>query len=573
MIVLNNPLLNFGLQFLQRINLHSFLFCICLIVLGIFLVIPLGFLFAMAFLDTNNNFIGLQNFKLYLDDSLLLVSLKNTFVVSLTSTFFGVSFALICAYAILRTNLRGKKVFHHISMLPLFVPNLTYGLGLAFLFGKKGIITSFLGLDDFSIYGFTGIVIAQSIYIFPQSFLIIHLGLQSADYRLYEQAKIIGISPLKSFLYITLPNIKFSLLSAVLVSFILCFTDFGTPIIIGGGYSVLSIEIYKQIIGVQNLSMGATISIILFIPSLIIFWILKKAEKQTHVLSAKATKYQIDSHTLRDVIFGILASIPTFVILTIMFSVLLASLITLYPHDLSLTLAHFQIESSIDGLYTLKNSLIISLLTAVSGAIFVFIFGYLNKMNKSPILQNIANFLIIAPAALPGLVVGIAYILFFNKPDFQLDKDLYLSNIFYSLYGTFWIIVICNIIHFFSIPSLSVKNALAKIDNELEAVCESMGISKWGMLKRIYIPLCLPAILENFIYFFLNSMISISAIVFIYSTTNKMAAITIIHLDEKGYIEEAAALAILIMCINFIMKFLYEIVKSFIIKKILKETK
>lgn len=557
---------NFGLQFFRRINMQSFFFIICIAMLCLFLVVPLGFLFVMVFLDTNGNFVGLQNFILYLHDNTLLTSLRNTLFIALTSTCFGVGFAFICAYAILRTNLKYKKSFYNIAMLPLFVPNLMYGLGLVYLFGNKGILTTLFALEGFSIYGFLGIVIAQSIYIFPQSFLIIYLGLQSSDYRLYEQAKIMGISPFKSFLYITLPSIKFSLLSAILVSFILCFTDFGTPIIIGGGYSVLSTEIYKQIIGVQNFSMGATISIILFIPSLIAFVILKKVEKQTHSLSIKATEYKIDSHTLRDITFGIFASIPLLVVLVVMLAVLLASIIKLYPYDLSFTLTHFKMESSIDGLNTLSNSIFISLLTALFGTFFTFIFGYFNKMNKHKILNNIANFLIIAPAALPGLVLGISYILFFNKPDFEIRQNLYIINIFYALYRTFWIIVICNIIHFFSIPSLSVKNALCKIDNELELVGENVGISKWSMFKRVYMPLCLPTILENFMYFFLNSMVSISAIIFIYTTSNKMAAITIVHLDEKGYIEEAAALAILIVCINFAIQFIYTLIKNVLYK-------
>ena len=552
---------------LQALNIHSFLFIFCIVIVGIFLVIPLLFLLFYAFLDNNGNFVGLQNFRFYLSQGSLSASLKNTIFVSITSTCCGVGFALIFAYAILRTNIPYKKILYYIASFPLFVPNLMYGLGLVYLFGNKGILTTLFGLEDFSIYGFLGIIIAQSIYVFSQSFLILYLGLKSSDYRLYEQAKIMGISPFKSFLHITLPSIKLPLISAILVSFILCFTDFGTPIIIGGGYSVLSMEIYKQIIGTQNLSMGATLSLLMFIPSLIAFVILKKVEKRTQSISTKATHYRIDSNPLRDSIFFILASIPILIIIGVMFAVFLASIITLYPHDLSLTLRHFLIKSSLDGIETLGNSLIISLLSAIFGTAFTFFFAYLYHVNKNAILRNIANFLVLLPAALPGLVLGISYILFFNQPDFKLAENVYVVNAFYWLYGTLWILVACNITHFFSVPSLSFRNALCKVDCELESVSHTMGISRWSMFKHVYIPLCLPTILENFMYFFLNSMVSISAVIFIYSTSNKMAAITIVHLDEKGYIEEAAALAILILCINLGVKLLYD----FGIKKYSKE--
>lgn len=186
-------------MFLQKINLQICFFVICIALLCLFLIVPLSFLFIMAFLDVNGDFVGLQNFTFYLHNSALLISLKNTLFVSLTSTFFGVGFAMICAYAILRTNIRFKKSFYNIAMFPLFVPNLMYSLGLVYLFGNQGIITTSLGID-IPIYGFLGIVIAQSIYIFPQSFLILYLGLQSSDYRMYEQANIMGISPFKSLL-------------------------------------------------------------------------------------------------------------------------------------------------------------------------------------------------------------------------------------------------------------------------------------------------------------------------------------------------------------------------------------
>lgn len=200
---------------------------------------------------------------------------------------------------------------------------------------------------------------------------------------------------------------------------------------------MLSIEIYKQIIGMQNFSMGATISIVLLIPSLIAFIILRRVEKQTHATSAKATEYKVDSHILRDRIFLFFASIPLFIIVLVIFAVLLASLVKLYPYDLNLTLDHFKMKSSIDGLNTLSNSIIISLLTAFIGTLFTFMFAYFNKMSKNKFLQNIINFLVISPAALPGLVLGISYVLFFNRPDFQIAENMHVINLFMYFMGHF----------------------------------------------------------------------------------------------------------------------------------------
>ena len=528
-------------------RIQNSLFLLCFMILLGFLLVPLCALLVFSLLDREGNFAGMSNFIFYLSQDSLFSTLVNTLLVSATSSAISLCAAFIVAYALLRTNMVAKKLFYIIALLPLFMPNLMYGLGLVYLFGNKGILTTMLSLQDFSIYGFVGIMISESIYLFPQSFLILYLGLQNSDYRLYEQAKIMGISPLKAFLHITLPNMRMPLFSAALVSFILCFSDFGAAVIIGGGYNVLSVEIYKQILGSQNLALGATMSVIILLPSLFAFFLLRWVESKSISVSSRATHYKIDSNKFRDICFFGVSTLILSIILCVIAAVILASVITLYPHDLSLTLKHFSLSSSLDGIATLKNSLLISVLVACLGSTLSFVFGYLLHISKSTIATSFGNFLIILPSALPGLVLGIAYLLFFN------------GNF---LSGTFFILIACNIIHFFSLPTLSVKNALLKIDRELELASRIFGISAFSMFKGVYLPLCLPAILENFMYFFVNSMVSISALIFIYSQQSKVAAISIVHLDERGYIEEAAALAVMIACINIAAKLLFDMLKE-----------
>lgn len=548
-------------------SLHSLLLCAVFCFMAVFLILPICYLFFQAFINESGEFMGLKNFSTYLLQDSILTSLYNTFFVSTLATIVSVGFALLCAYALARTHCFGKKLIYTIALLPLFVPSLMYGLGLVYLLGNKGIITTLLELESFSIYGAGGIIIAQSIYIFPQSFLVLYLALQNVDNRLYEQAEMMGISALQTFLHITLPGIRFGLLSACMIGFILCFTDFGTPIVIGGQFDVVSVYIYKYIIGQQNFSLGATIAIALLFPALVAFFVLKYAQKHSEI-SAKATPYVIKPNKIRDRIFSALALIPLGSILIVMLAVALASIIKQYPYDLSLTLEHFAIKSNIDGLSTLLNSFLIALMTAIFGCFFSFVFVYLSHTSSSKIAQNAAHFLMILPSALPGLVLGLGYVMFFNKGEFEIAKNLYLLNPFYLLYGTFTIIMFCHIIHYFSIPSLSIKQAMQKIDSDLESMGKVMGISRFAMFKSVYFPLCLPALLENFMYFFLNAMVSISAVIFLYTASNKVAAITIVNLDEKGYIAEAAALTILIVAINFGAKILFEILKKCAIARI-----
>ncbi len=217
-----------------------------------------------------------------------------------------------------------------------------------------------------------------------------------------------------------------------------------------------------------------------------------------------------------------------------MLTVILSSLISVWPYDLRLTLEHFSMKNSIDGIKPFINSIKMSLLTAILGTSFVFLFAYLNEKQKSPIFKIIWVFLSTLPMALPGLVLGIAYVLFFNKLEFNFMDTIYIKNLFNGLYGTLLIMVICNIVHFFSVAFITATTAIKKVDKELDMVAKSMGINSASILKNVTIPLCLPAVLENFMYFFLNSMVTISALVFIYTASSKVAAISIVQLDDKG---------------------------------------
>lgn len=534
---------------------------ICLI-LSIFLIVPLGYLSIQAFMDSRGNFVGLANFYEYLSSPALVKSLGNTIFVSLTSTVIATVLALIYAYGLRRAKLPVKWFFRAVAMLPLFAPTMMHGIGLVYLFGNKGIITN-LGID-IGLYGAVGIILAQVMYIFPQIFLILDLALSSTDYRLYEASKTMGISKVREFIHITIPSIKYALISAFFVAFTLCFTDFGAPKIVGGNFNVLAIDVYKQIVGQQNMPMGATVGIMLLVPAIVSFLVTQRVQKkQNSSINAKSLNYVIKENKKRDLILTIIAFLIAGAILSVMLSVLLASIVKLWPYDLTLTLSHYSMKNSLDGLKPFFNSILISFLTAIVGTIFVFFAAYLTENTKnSKFLKGFSHFLSILPMALPGLVLGISYVLFFNTPEFNLGNKLYILNYFNVLYGTMFLMVFCNITHFYSVTFITATTAIKKIDKELNMVADSLGIKGFNAIKNITLPLCLPAVLENFMYFFLNSMVTVSALIFLYTANLKVAAISIVQLDDKGNIAEAAALAIMIVLTNIIIKLIYEGIKK-----------
>lgn len=544
------------------LDLNKIILTILIIILSIFLIVPLGNLFIQAFMDSNGNFIGFANFYEYIKSPVLMQSFVNTTFVASISTIIATVLALIYSYGLRRANVKLKWLFRTIAMLPIFAPTMMHGIGLVYLFGNKGLVTEYLGIN-IPLYGPLGIILAQVIYVFPQIFLILDLALSSTDYRLYEASKSMGISKVREFIYITIPSIKYSLISGFFVAFTLCFTDFGAPKVVGGNFNVLAIDVYKQIIGQQNMPMGATVGILLLFPAIISFIVTRRVQKkQNYYINSKSIPYVIKENRNRDRIFGTLIMIITLAILSVLVTVVLASLVSIWPYDLKLTLSHYSMKNSLDGLKPFLNSITISLLTAVIGTVFVFIFAYVTEKTKgAKFLKSIANLLSILPMALPGLVLGISYVLFFNTPEFNIGNKVYVLNYFNVLYGSIFLMVFCNITHFYSVTFITATTAIKRIDKELDLVAESLGVKGISIFKNITLPLCMPAILENFMYFFLNSMVTVSALIFLYTANLKVAAISIVQLDDKGSTAEAAALSVLIVLTNIVVKIIYELVK------------
>lgn len=543
------------------------LIIICLS-LSIFLIIPLAYLCVQAFMDSKGNFIGLANFYEYLNSPALVKSIGNTIFVAISSTSIATILALVYSYGLRRANIKFKWLFRAIAMLPLFAPTMMHGIGLVYLFGNKGIVTQYLGID-IDLYGAIGIILAQIIYIFPQIFLILDVALSSTDYRLYEASKTMGISKIREFFYITIPSIKYALISAFFVAFTLCFTDFGAPKVVGGNFNVLAIDVYKQIVGQQNMPMGATVGIVLLIPAIVSFVITQRVQKkQTSYINAKSLPYIIKENKKRDFILATIITLIATGILLVMLSVFIASLVKLWPYDLKLTFEHYSMKNSLDGLKPFFTSILVSFLTAGIGTVFVFLAAYLTENIKgSKLLKGFSHFLSILPMALPGLVLGISYVLFFNTAEFNLNNKIYVLNYFNVLYGTIFLMVFCNMVHFYSVTFITATTAIKKIDKELNMVAESLGVKGISAIKNITLPLSISAVLENFMYLFVNSMVTVSALIFIYTADLKLAAISIVQLDDKGNIAEAAALAVLIVATNIIVKLIYEIVKKILIKR------
>src|SRR5574341_1472103 len=213
----------------------------------------------------------LAHYAAFLATPQVFAALGRSLWISSLSTVLTILIAFAFAHIMARLPLPGRGVYARVALLPLISPSFVQALALIFLFGRNGLITRHLLDTQWSIYGWHGIVLSEVFYCFPHAFLVLEPALRAVDARLYEAAASLRTPWWRVFLRITLPEARYALASASFLVFNLVITDFGNPVIIGGGYSVLATEVYTQVIGLQNFSMAAVVSVVLLGPAVAAF--------------------------------------------------------------------------------------------------------------------------------------------------------------------------------------------------------------------------------------------------------------------------------------------------------------
>lgn len=525
----------------------------------VFLVFPMVMVFVKVFQNTQGEFVGWANFVKYFSTAALLRSIWNSIHMSVLTTVLSVGLAFGVAYGVSRTAMPFKKGFQYIAMLPQFVPTMVHGMALVYLFGRQGLITK-LGWD-IGLYGERGVLMAEVLYTFPQVLMVLIVAMSGADNRLYEAASCLGAGPVRTFFRVTLPGMKYGLISAVAIAFTKSFTDFGAPQVVGGDFTVVATDVYKQVLGQQNMPMGAVVGLILTIPAVLAYVVNALTSSKGEAVSSKAAVFRPVKSKVRDRLFLAYSGLISLLILIMFVVIAFAAFAARWPYDFTLTLKHFDFDSVLlnSGVKAIWVSVKMSLLTAVFGGALTFLFAYLIEKSKPlPRLRSVCRFCSMLPMALPGLVIGLAYVMFFNKPSFTLFT-LTIPNPFSSLYRTLAIMVLSNIIHMFSVTYVTAAAALKKLDAEYENVADSMSAPFYRLFLRVSVPLSISAILEIAMYYFVNTMVTISALVFLYTVKNEPMALAILNMDENGDYAAAAAMSLIILGINIAVRALYEL--------------
>ena len=499
--------------------------------------LPMGTLLQRSVMDAQGAWVGLANYRKYIESGAFLGSLGHSTWVAMATCLLVIPLAFGYAFSLSRSCMRGKGFFRAAVYVPLLIPGILKAIALIYLFGNQGLLKSWL--MGGSIYGPIGVVAASVMWTFPHAVLIILVSLLNADRRLYQAAEMLHANMWRTFLHITWPACRYGVVTAFLSVFVMVFTDFGIAKVIGGNYNLLATDIYKEVVGLQNFEMGAVISVVLLLPALVVFALERHiAGKQSLQITGRSLPLIVKPRPARDWACFTLCGLVVTMIGVILAMAQFAALVKFWPYNLSLTLSNYSFNMEGVGWENFWNSLKLAFWVATLGAAIIFVGAYVvEKPRFDAPFRKFLHMAMLLPMAIPGLVLGLAYLMFINQP----------SNPANWLYGGMAILVISTVTHLYSVPHLAALTALKALGREIELVGMSLNAPVWRTFCLVTVPASAAALLDIWLYLFLRAMTTLSAIIFLYTAQTKVAAIAVIHVDETGATASAAAMAMLIV--------------------------
>lgn len=519
-------------------------FVIALIYFAVFLIVPIASLLGKSFQTPEG--IGIGTYMAVLSEKGILTSLKNSFAVSGASALVTTALAFILSYGVHYTRIPGwfKKIICGTARLPMLLPTIVYGFAIIYSFGKKGLLTQLLGIQLFDIYGLGGLMTGYVIYTLPVSFLLIHNAMQYVDKSFTVVSRLMSDRPGRNFYMTVFRPLTGAIMSSVIQTFFLCFTDFGIPAAVGGEYSTIAGVLYNEMLGsVPDFGRGAVIALVMLLPSVGSVIILHILEKY-NIRYNKISQSEISKGRVRDCVLGISSLAIVVSVLAVFAVIFVVPFVSDWPYNITFTLKHIiDVFSDNVLLHVMKNSILAALLTALFGTLAAYAGALITARSNMPkAAKSVMEGLAMVTNTIPGMVLGLAYLFVFSGSFMQ---------------GTLAIIVVCNIVHFFSTPYIMLKGTLSKLNASWETTAMLCGDSWLKTVLRVVVPNTRSSIVEVFGYYFMNSMVTISAVIFIAGARTMVITTKIKELQYYNKYSEIFVLALLLLAVNFLAKTIF----------------
>lgn len=501
----------------------------------VFLVLPLLGLFANALVLG-----GFSSLLEVITDPQLIQSLINSFLLAIISASIAVIFSFLVCYF-----LHFTKKWHFVEVIIInlmtitqLIPSISFGFIVMYLFGKVGIITTLLGRQLLDIYSFEAVVFAYVLYIIGPIFVIINMAFNNISNTEFNISNVFGDSSIRKFINCVYYKIRIGLLSAFFVGFTLVFTDYGIALALG--YDTASSLLYQTFLGASpDIVKGSVLALIICVPSILTYYALFKTNIRQQSNNYDVVKIITSKNNIRDSLLWIVILIVVLVSLSVLFVLGFMPFLTNYPKDYTLGLDNLvRVFTKYNILNTIIVSLKIALMTTILGLITTFMGAYF-VVFKPGKLASLFDKLAVIPNLVPGMTIGIAYMLFFKST---------------FIYNTIFIIIIANVMHFYTSPYLIFKQAFLQIPKEYVWVSGVFGDSWFERFKNVVLKQVRIECVNVTSYLLISSLTTISAIAFLATTNNLTLALKIKELEHYADFGAIFVITLIILIINLLIR-------------------
>lgn len=509
--------------------------------LGLFLLFPMLTILVKSFF-TDGTFSFWVYQKLFLEEGIGKAFI-NSVGISAISGLLTTVLAFIIAYAVNYTNLCKclKKAISVLVMLPMLLPTITYGFAIIYTFGKQGLITKLIGSQVIDVYSLQGLGLGYIIYTLPISFMLINNAIGYIDKKFMTVSRLMGDGKGKTFLTTVLRPLAGNLTISFIQSFTLSFTDYGIPAALAGNVDLLSTRLYNEMLGsLPDFHAGSAVSMIMLIPSIVSILLITYLKKY-NIRYDKISQVELEKNKARDAALGTISMAIICVVLSVFGVIFVIPFVDQWPYRMNFTMENITKMFADRALFDVyKNSLFAASMTAIFGTVFAYSTALVaGRRGEHRNLGKIPDCAALVTNTIPGMVLGVAYLLAFKGT---------------VVHNTFVILIVCNIIHYFSSPYLMMKSGLEKLNASWEITAKLMGDNWIKTVLRIITPNAMVTILEVFEYYFVNAMVTVSAVIFLASTRTMIITAKIKELQHFANFNEIFVLSILILLTNLVIK-------------------
>lgn len=509
--------------------------------LGLFLLFPMLTILVKSFFTDGTFSFGVYQ-KLFLEEGIGRAFI-NSVGISATSGLLTTVLAFVIAYTVNYTNLsKGlKKAISVLVMLPMLLPTITYGFAIIYTFGKQGLITKLLGSQIIDVYSLQGLGLGYIIYTLPISFMLINNAIGYIDKKFMTVSRLMGDGKGKTFVTTVLRPLAGNLTISFIQSFTLSFTDYGIPAALAGNVDLLSTRLYNEMLGsLPDFHAGSAVSIIMLIPSIVSILLITYLKKY-NIRYDRISQVELEKNKARDAALGTISMAIICIVLSVFGVIFVIPFVDQWPYRMTFTMENIAKMFADRALFDVyKNSLFAASMTAIFGTVFAYSTALVaGRRGEHRNLGKIPDCAALVTNTIPGMVLGVAYLLAFKGT---------------VVHNTFVILIVCNIIHYFSSPYLMMKSGLEKLNASWEITAKLMGDNWIKTVLRIITPNAMVTILEVFEYYFVNAMVTVSAVIFLASTRTMIITAKIKELQHFANFNEIFVLSILILLTNLVVK-------------------